>query len=414
MVVLLRECVLFLMGENTRSCDCFGKLAKAIQGIEYALRELYVHFRTGAFAMAEFVMSPLRASARSVLIVLAGAAQAHAASLPDGEGRALVENVCTACHSSNQLTRSSGYSRDDWQALTATMVDLSTDTRRHNLMLDYLAKIFPPNTRRKAVLVDGSARITFKEWVTPTLGQRSRDPVEAPDGSIWWAGQWGNLLGRIDPADGSMREFALPAGAMPHSVSIDRVGHAWYTGNKNGSIGKLDPATGKITVYPMPDSAAGDPHTAIFDANGILWFTAQHSNMIGRLDPATGDVRLVTMKTLGARPYGIKIDAHGVPWVACNGSNCLVRVDPATMTLTEIRLPNDATTVRRLDIASDGMIWYVEFIAGPAWPIQPGDRGNHRVAVTERAEIAPLRDRSRRWHRVVQRIACAARYTGAL
>ncbi|MFT5444922.1 MAG: hypothetical protein ACI9DC_000082 [Gammaproteobacteria bacterium] len=34
------------------------------------------------------------------------------------------------------------------------------------------------------------------------------------------------------------------------------------------------------------------------------------------------------------------------------------------MELTEIRLPNDATTVRRLDIASDGMIWYVNSSQG--------------------------------------------------
>ncbi len=39
------------------------------------------------------------------------------------------------------------------------------------------------------------AKVSFREWVVPTLGQRSRDPVEAPDGSIWWAGQWGNLVG---------------------------------------------------------------------------------------------------------------------------------------------------------------------------------------------------------------------------
>ena len=45
--------------------------------------------------------------------------------------------------------------------------------------------------------------------------------------------------------------------------------------------------------------------------------------------------------------------------MACNGSNCLVKVDPVTMTLTEIKLPIAETTVRRLDIAPDGMIWYV-------------------------------------------------------
>ena len=70
------------------------------------------------------------------------------------------------------------------------------------------------------------------------------------------------------------------------------------------------------------------------------------------------------MPTPAARPYGIKIDAAGTPWVACNGSNCIVRVDPETMALTEIRLPHHESTARRLDIADDGMIWYVNASRG--------------------------------------------------
>jgi virginiamycin B lyase len=50
--------------------------------------------------------------------------------------------------------------------------------------------------------------------------------------------------------------------------------------------------------------------------------------------------------------------------VACNGHNCLVRVDPETMELTEIELPTPGTTVRRLDIAEDGTIWYVNSSQG--------------------------------------------------
>ena len=114
----------------------------------------------------------------------------------------------------------------------------------------------------------------------------------------------------------------------------------------------------------MPDKAAKDPHTAVFDRTGMMWFTLQISNMVGRLNPTTGEIKLVTMKTPDARPYGIKIDAQGIPWVACNGSNCLVRVDPTSMELTEHRLPDPATTVRRLDIAADGMIWYVNSSRG--------------------------------------------------
>ncbi|MDH3230809.1 MAG: cytochrome C [Alphaproteobacteria bacterium] len=295
---------------------------------------------------------------------LVAPALGQGSSLPDGEGRDLVEAVCTSCHGANQIARSSGYTEAGWTELTGTMIDLSGSPEGQGRIVQYLAAHFPPNTRRAPKLMQGAAKIAFTEWQVPTLGQRSRDPVEAADGSIWWAGQWGNLVGRIDPATGAMTEYPLPANAMPHTVTLDRAGDVWFTGNKNGTIGKLDPTTGKITVYRMPDPAAKDPHTAVFDEKGILWFTLQHSNMVGRLDPGTGDIRLVTMTTPGSKPYGIKIDDKGVPWVACNGSNCLVRVDPATMALTEIKLPIAATTVRRLDIAGDGMIWYVNSSQG--------------------------------------------------
>ena len=300
----------------------------------------------------------------SVAVLFPAPAGSQSAGLPEGAGKELVESVCTGCHQTNQITRSSGYTREGWQELTGTMIDLSGSPEEQGQIVDYLAAHFPPHTRRAPDLMPGETEISFKEWVVPTLGQRSRDPVQAEDGSIWWAGQWGNLIGRIDPASGEMTEYPLPAGAMPHSVLLDEAGNVWYMGNKNGTVGMLDPDPDEITVHEMPDPAARDPHTGIFDADGILWFTLQHSNMVGRLDPASGDIRLVTLKTPDARPYGIKIDAEGVPWVACNGSNCLVRVDPETMELTEVELPIPETTVRRLDIAEDGMIWYVNSSQG--------------------------------------------------
>ena len=299
------------------------------------------------------------------LSALVGAqAQNQVSDLPEGPGKVLVEGICTACHQTNQITRSSGYSSAGWQALFSTMVDLSASPREQQEIAHYLATHFPPNTRRAPQEVAGDVQITFHEWQVPTLGQRARDPIQAQDGTIWWAGQWGNLIGRIDPVSGQMQEYPLPQQSMPHSVTLDQAGNVWYTGNKNATIGKFDPKTETIQVYTMPDPDARDPHTAIFDPQGILWFTLQHSNKIGRLDPESGEIRLLEMKTPRSRPYGIKIDAQGMPWVACNGSNCLVKVDPQTLELTEIKLPDAATTVRRLDIASDGMIWYVNSSQG--------------------------------------------------
>lgn len=321
-----------------------------------------------------------------------------AGALPDGDGRDLVESVCSSCHGTNLIERSSGYTRDDWQFLASTMVDLSHNPEARKQILDYLAAYFPPSDNRAATAVDGPLAIHFEQWQVPTLGQRSRDPVEDPDGNIWWVGQGLDILGRLNPSSGEMEEFRLPSGAKPHSVNIGPNGMAWYTGNRNATIGRFNPATEAITEFPMPDDNARDPHTAEFDARGMLWFSLQGSNMIGRLNPETGEVDLVPSPRANSRPYGVKIAADGTIWVACNGANCLLRVNPETMEVTEIALPEEGTTVRRLDIDSDGIIWWVNSGLGrlgrynpetgaiTEWPSPSGPRSHpYAIAVFDDA-----------------------------
>jgi virginiamycin B lyase len=314
--------------------------------------------------------SPAALAAALFGVVAPVAAYGQAAPLPDGDGRQMVEGVCTACHGINLVQNSSGYTREGWEELILTMIDLS-GTPELETISAYLAAHFPENDRRKPVLMPGEVSIAFQEWRAPTLGQRTRDPVQAPDGSIWWAAQWSDLVGRVDPATGEIEEFPLPAGSRPHTVTADRDGNIWYTGNGNGTMGVLDPRTGEVTVYEMPDPAARDPHSAIVDDNGTVWFTLQHSNMVGRLTPANGEVELVTVPIEGARPYGIKLSAEGVPWVASNGSNNLFRIDPETMAVEAYPLPDPATTVRRLAFARDGAIWYVNSSQGRLGRLDP-------------------------------------------
>lgn len=339
-------------------------------------------------------MNYLANVSNSVLFLLTGitCASAMAESLPDDKGKQSVQAVCSACHNVNRITNSLGYTQQHWSSLIASMVDLSSDPQLQDEITTYLAKHFPPNTKRAPTLIKGEHNIQFTEWVVPTFGQRSRDPVEAADSMIWWVGQWGNIMGRINPQTGEMKEYSLPSGAMPHSVTPDSHGNVWYTGNKNGSVGRLNPNTGNITVFEMPDPNARDPHTGVFDAKGIFWFTLQHSNLFGRLDPTSGDITLKSMPTEGSRPYGIKVDDAGDIWIACNGSNCLVKVDSTTLAINEIKLPNEATKVRRLDIAEDGMIWYVNSSQGrlgrynpsngeiKEWPSPSGSR-SHPYAI---------------------------------
>ena len=146
---------------------------------------------------------------------LAAQAQGQQPAMPEGEAKLLVEGLCVTCHRTNLITASLGYTREGWNELIGTMIDMSANPDMRDKLTTYLAAHFPPNTRRAPTLVSGPVQITWKEWVNPQLGQRSRDPMEAPDGSIWWAGQFGNVIGRLDPKTGEMKEYQLPAQRLP-------------------------------------------------------------------------------------------------------------------------------------------------------------------------------------------------------
>ncbi len=285
---------------------------------------------------------------------------------PDGEGKALVEQYCLSCHGTRQITRTAGYSTaQQWQNVMASMIVLPDDDAA--TLAAYLMQHFPEDSSRRPTLVDGDIEIEIEivEWMVPTLGQRSRDPIEAPDGKIWWTGMWASLAGRLDAETGEMKEYPLPPSARPHSILPDDEGFIWYTGNSNATIGKLNPKNGEITEY---STEAGDPHTAVFHPNGNLYFTAQRAAVLGRLNPKTGALKEIDTKP---RPYGIKVAADGTVWVAYNGINMLAAMDPDSMELTYYEVPDERTRIRRLDLDSKGRVWFVNSSLGKIGRLDP-------------------------------------------
>ena len=231
-----------------------------------------------------------------------------------------------------------------------------------------------------------ASTVSVKEWPVPWENSGTRDPYVAPDGKVWFCGQGGNYIAHLDSASGDFKRYELETGTHPHNLIVDKEGFVWYAGNRNAHIGKLNPADGSIVKYPMPDPLAQDPHTLVFNREGNIWFTVQFGNFIGHLDTQSGEVKLVTVPTAKARPYGIKMDRENRPWVVLFGTNKLATVDPATFELSEIEIPDEDARPRRIEISSNGNVFYVDYAGGfigryePAvekfsrWPL-PGGPG---------------------------------------
>ena len=288
------------------------------------------------------------------------------AQLPDGNGKEVVQVACGVCHSLNQVT-DAGHSRQDWETVLHQMVNVGAPVPpdKFNTVLDYLATSLPAKPLPPGVPVVGPVDVSIKEWVVPTPGARPHDPMYYGDGTAWFSGHMGNILGHLDPKTGQITEYhPKMANSGPHGIISDKDGNVWFTANFKGYIGKFIPKTGETTEYHMPDPRAKDPHTLLFAPNGYLYFTVQSANMIGRLDPKTGEIKLNTSPTPRSNPYGMVITSKGIPIFCEFGSNKIASIDPDTLEIHEWVLPHEDSRPRRIAITPDDAVWYSDYSRG--------------------------------------------------
>jgi virginiamycin B lyase len=216
--------------------------------------------------------------------------------------------------------------------------------------------------------------VSVDEWDVPFDDSRSRDPYVGPDGMVFFAGQRDHYIGFFNPETEEFGKHDLEDGAGPHTVIVADDGTVWYAGNRARHIGKMDAKTGEITKFMMDDDHARDPHTFAFDKDGNIWFTAQGGNGVGHFNVTTGETKVIAVPTERARPYGIRMAPDNVrPWIALFGTNKIATVDPETMELTEIELPRETIRPRRLDVTSDGNVWYGDYASGYIGRYNPVD-----------------------------------------
>ena len=281
--------------------------------------------------------------------------------------------------------------REGWKELIGTMVDLSgaprTARRDHRLSRDAFPAEHPPRADA------GAGR--RRDRLQGMGGRRRSASARAirsrrADGSIWWAGQFGNLIGRIDPKTGEMKEYPLPAerDAAHRRRSIRRAAPG-TPATRTARSASSTRRPGKITVYKMPDPAAKDPHTADVRQEGHRSGSrCSRATWSAGSIPTTGDIKLVTLTHAGLQALRHqdrrRRQRPGSPATAAPASS---RSIPGRWRSPRSSCRSRGTTVRRLDIADDGMIWYVNSGAGPARPLQSEDRRDQGMAVAERAAV---------------------------
>lgn len=199
-----------------------------------------------------------------------------------------------------------------------------------------------------------------------------------PDDSIWYAEQYANYIGRYFPATRQFHLYPLPTvtspdpgnanktltlPSAPNDLAIDSHGDIWFTELNANALGRLDPANGLVRQYRLPtskDAQALVPYGITIDPSGNVWFTEASVNHLGRLDPATGAVRYYAVTGINTALMEVASDAHGIIWATAFTSGLLVSLNPATSAVTNYYAPSSTGNTGGLygiAVSPAGEVW---------------------------------------------------------
>ena len=90
-----------------------------------------------------------RLAMSGVAAIAAMVAPALAQNLPNGNGKEVVERICSACHDLSPIT-DAGFSRQDWEMVVKSMIDMGATISAEQVAVitNYLAANFPPKPQR--------------------------------------------------------------------------------------------------------------------------------------------------------------------------------------------------------------------------------------------------------------------------
>jgi virginiamycin B lyase len=158
-----------------------------------------------------------------------------------------------------------------------------TPSRPYGIVIDREGHPWVALLNTNAVVRIHPETLALTHYRKATPESRSRRIEVTIDGSVWYGDEPRGYLGRINPATGEVREYAMPGGAdsRPYALTRDGQDRLWLS--QTGPDKKLvafDPKSEKfVSVY---DVSVTIRHMMYDEKTGALWFGTD-ANQVGRI-----------------------------------------------------------------------------------------------------------------------------------
>jgi virginiamycin B lyase len=337
---------------------------------------------------------------------------------------------CSNCHSLQFVLSKGKRTRERWLSTIEKMRGINTDggslsperanaavlrTRdANNRLADYLVSVLgpdsPPISYKQLPLPDDDAysRTVIAEYRIPRgntkvsvrgdqAGAWLHDVVLDSAGFIWYSDHFTNVLGRLDPKSGEVKEFPFPhmrpgSTGGTHKLVMDRKGNIWLAAIWQGVFVKFDPRAETFRQWKIEDPEAFQDGGRIpmveTDSRGFA-YASTLSGSIFQLNPETGKIRKFTIPSEDRGIYGLAIDSNDVLYYAGSGSGKVGRFDPRTEKFTEWPVSAHDAFPRREQVDGQNRFWFTLFNAGKIGVVDPKTDKLREWTVSNRPYTAP-------------------------
>jgi virginiamycin B lyase len=345
---------------------------------------------------------------------------------PPGPGRQVLERVCMSCHgvtffSVRQWDHAAWGAAIDMMSKRVDGGDTSVapgkmSPKDRQLMLDYLAANFGPNSKKRVLAIDADmpldeaalGKAMYIEYDMPKVGQNGRPIGQNSyfdnDGNVWTADRGTpNAIVKLDPRTATFEHYPLPERGIPHGITVDSKNIVWWGETVGFKFGRLDPKTGKMDRIPIDSTGfvkGGRGHDPIVDYDDNIWLTVIRGNKLAKFDQKTQKITLYEPPSVNSFPYGADKDKQGNIWMSQFTQCRMAKFDPKEEVFTEYpaltAYEDQFCLIRRGSVDKNGMVWYGVFSHGRIGKIDPatGKTVEYQVpaAFAEPYDIWPDKD----------------------
>jgi virginiamycin B lyase len=127
-----------------------------------------------------------------------------------------------------------------------------------------------------------------------------------------------NKIATVDPQTMAIKEYTLPnAASRPRRLALTSDELVWYTDFPRGVLGRLDLANGDVKEWPSPGGPKSEPY-GISVAKDVLWYSESGTkpNTIVRFDPKTEKFQTWTIPGGGDIVRNMDVTRDGNPLLA--------------------------------------------------------------------------------------------------